>query len=244
MRVLETTSLSKTFDTATVLDGIDLSVDEGEFLTVMGKSGSGKSTLLYALSGMDEPSGGTVRLAGRDLAGLSADELADLRLTTMGFVFQHNHLLDSLSIEDNICLPGFSVPGADAAAVRARARELMEKVGIAEVADHGVGEVSGGQLQRAAVCRALINSPRILLADEPTGALNSRASAEVIAILRGAVNEGMTILLVTHDPSVAAASDRVIFLADGRIGGELDLRGVAEPERRDAALAWLLELGF
>lgn len=232
----------------TVLDGIDLTVARGEFVAVMGQSGSGKSTLLYNVSGMDTPTSGGVLLDGADIAGLTGDELADIRLRRMGFVFQHNHLLKNLTIRDNILLPGYKAGAMDREALLARAEQLMTQMGIADVADHAIQRVSGGQLQRAAVCRALINDPVMLFADEPTGALNSRASAEVIDIFNQVNADGATILMVTHDPRIASRTDRIVYLKDGRVADELTLGTYSDPatarDREETALQWLIDRGF
>lgn len=251
MQQLVVKELTKTFTgpagDVTVLDGIDLVVEEGEFVAVMGQSGSGKSTLLYNVSGMDAPTGGAVWLDGENLAAMSSDELADMRLRRMGFVFQHNYLLKNLTIRDNILLPGYKAGTLGEEALLARADELMQRMGIAEVGDHAIQRVSGGQLQRAAVCRALINDPAMLFADEPTGALNSRASAEVIGILNQVNVDGATILMVTHDPKLAARTDRIVYLKDGQVADELVMGKYADTEsraREESALQWLIRKGF
>ncbi|MFV0375343.1 ABC transporter ATP-binding protein [Microbacterium sp.] len=230
-----------------VLDGIDLTVREGEFLVVMGASGSGKSTLLYSISGMDRPSSGSVFLDGRDLTTLNDAEMSRTRLTRMGFVFQQAYLLANLSIRDNILLPALkAAPDARDEAV-ARVQALMERFEIAHVADHGITQVSGGQLQRASICRALACEPAILFADEPTGALNSSMSAEVMDALTGVHRDGTTIVMVTHDPACAARGDRVVYLRDGRIVAE-NTPGPWTREnadrREDDLLAWLRNQGF
>ncbi|CAL9442582.1 putative ABC transporter ATP-binding protein YknY [Nocardiopsis dassonvillei] len=234
-----------------VLDGIDLSVGEGEFLAVMGASGSGKSTLLYSVSGMDRPTGGSVLLEGRDLTSLSDGEMSRVRLTRMGFVFQQAYFLENLNIRDNILLPALkAVPRGDRAgrnAAVARVDALMERFGIAHVRRHGITEVSGGQLQRASICRALACEPSVLFADEPTGALNSSMSAEVMDALTGVHREGATLVMVTHDPACAARADRVVYLRDGVVVDSRTLgpwsTGKAR-QRTDDLLAWLRGLGF
>ena len=230
-----------------VLDGIDLEVRRGEFLAVMGASGSGKSTLLYSISGMDRPTAGTVHLDGRDLTSLDDDAMAKVRLTEMGFIFQQAYFLANLNIRDNILLPALKAGPRGAAAAQARVDALMERFDIAHVADHGITQVSGGQLQRASICRALACEPAILFADEPTGALNSSMTEEVMDALTGVHADGATLVMVTHDPGCAARADRVIYLRDGRV---VDARALGAwsretaQQREDDLLAWLRALGF
>ncbi len=248
---LESRDLAKTFHTTeppiTVIDGVDLTVHDGEFLVIMGASGSGKSTLLYALSGMDRPSGGSVHLEGRDLTSLTDAEMSQVRLTKMGFVFQQAYFLANLTIRDNILLPALKAAPKHRAAVVARVDALLERFGIAHIADHGITQVSGGQLQRASICRALAAEPTILFADEPTGALNSSMTAEVMDALTDVHRDGTTLVMVTHDPACAARADRVIYLRDGRLVDSREL-GAWSPElaaeREDDLLTWLRGLGF
>ena len=234
-----------------VLNGIDLDVEQGEFLAVMGASGSGKSTLLYNLSGMDRPTGGDVRLEGQDLTALDDAQMSRIRLTRMGFVFQQAYFLENLNIRDNILLPALkAVPRRDRAgrdAATARVDALMERFKIAHVRRHGITEVSGGQLQRASICRALACEPSVLFADEPTGALNSSMSAEVMDTLTGVHREGTTLVMVTHAPDCAARADRVVYLRDGTV---VDSRRLGPwsadtaRQREDDLLGWLRGLGF
>lgn len=249
---LESQALSKTFystDPPTeVLRGIDLTVRAGEFLAVMGASGSGKSTLLYSISGMDRPTSGNVELEGRELTSLSDAEMSNVRLTRMGFVFQQPHFLSNLDVRDNILLPALKgVTKKQRAAAIARVDALMERFGIAPVAGHGITQVSGGQLQRASMCRALAGEPSVLFADEPTGALNSSMSDEVMDALTDVHRDGTTIVMVTHDPGVAARGDRVIYLRDGALVDANEM-GTWQPDaaqqREDELLAWLRSLGF
>lgn len=242
--VLDARGLTRAFDGTTVLHGVDLQVHEGELVCVMGPSGSGKSTLLYTVSGMDAMTSGSVRVAGQDLGSLGQKELARLRLTTVGFVFQHVHLLKNLCLLDNVVLPAYLAGLAPRAELNRRALRLMERMGVAELAHRDVSEASGGQLQRIGICRALINEPRIVLGDEPTGALDSTAAAEVLDILAEINAEGTTVVLVTHDPSVAARADRVLLMVDGRIVADRRQgRSVpADLERRRADVtAWLAD---
>jgi putative ABC transport system ATP-binding protein len=244
--VLDAHGLTKTFDGHTVLQGLDLQVREGEFVAVMGPSGSGKSTLLYNVSGMDEMTAGTVTFAGQDLSGMDQKQLARLRLTTMGFIFQHVYLLKNLCLLDNVVLPAYLAGLAPRDELNARALALMARVGVADLADRDVAEASGGQLQRVGICRALINRPTILLGDEPTGSLDSNAASEIMDILGELNAEGTTIMLVTHDTKVAARTDRVLYMVDGRIVGDRHqgrYSGTGLTERHAALTDWLLSQG-
>jgi putative ABC transport system ATP-binding protein len=227
---LTATAVHKTFGEAdaetTVLRGIDIDIERGDFVAIMGPSGSGKSTLLYCLSGMDPVTDGTVTLHDGDadaveVTALRQKDLAELRLTRMGFVFQQVHLLRNLTILDNVVLPGFTASPGEREAVVARARELLDLVGIGELADREITQASGGQLQRAAIARALINSPDLVFGDEPTGALNAAMAAEIMDLLVQVNREGRTVVLVTHDANVAARAKRVVVLRDGLIDGDL-----------------------
>lgn len=250
--VMEVKNLWKTFKNDavenTVLKNISFNIAAGEFIAIMGQSGSGKSTLLYNISGMDTMTSGNVLIDGVDLSGKSQNELADLRLSTMGFIFQNNYLLKNLNLADNICLPGFKAKTTSDDAVREKADQLMKKLEIHGVRHHSIHQVSGGQLQRAAVCRALINNPKIIFADEPTGALNSKSSLEVLGILNQLNQESVTILAVTHDPRVASATERIIYLRDGEIEAELKLGKFTDPttqrQREEKTLSWLVARGF
>lgn len=249
--MLEARDLTKTYystDPPTrVVDGIDLVVHRGEFLVVMGASGSGKSTLLYSVSGMDRPTGGNVLLEGRDLTSLDDREMSRVRLTRMGFVFQQAYFLENLNVRDNILLPALKAAPREKEAAVARVDALLERFGIAHVGRHGITQVSGGQLQRASICRALACEPSVLFADEPTGALNSSMTLEVMDALTDVHEEGSTLVMVTHDPACAARADRVVYLRDGRLVDTRELgkwsRERAE-QREDALLAWLRGLGF
>ncbi len=204
-----------------VLDGVSIAIEPGEFVAIMGPSGSGKSTLLYALSGMDTIDSGKVCFDGMELPGLSEDALADLRRTRMGFVFQQPTLLKNLNILDNILLPSLRDRRASAAKLREKALGLMRKAGIAELAHRDVTQASGGQLQRAGICRALMSDPKILFGDEPTGALNSKVAQEIMDLFAEINAGGTAVMLVTHDPQVAARAERVLFMHDGRIADEM-----------------------
>ena len=232
-----------------VLRNVNLSVNEGEMVAIMGPSGSGKSTLLYSVSGMDTPTGGTVTFNGKDITSLSEQEMADIRLDEMGFIFQQMYMMKNLTIMDNILLPAIQSKreGISKEEKQKRADELMRKLGIIEVADNDINEVSGGQLQRACICRAMINNPKIIFADEPTGALNRTSSTEVIDELVRLNEEGTTVLMVTHDAKVAARCTRILFIADGNIQGEYDNsnpEGKSQKERERALNNWLMDQGW
>ena len=205
----------------TVLNGVSVEVERGEFVAVMGPSGSGKTTLMYALSGMDDIDGGSVHFDGVQLNGLREKELADLRRQKMGFVFQQPTLLKNLNLLDNIVLPSLRDRRRDGPMLAARAGELMEKMGIGELARRGTAQVSGGQLQRAGICRALMGRPDVIFGDEPTGALNSKAAGEIMDILADVHKGGTAVVLVTHDAKVAARAQRVLFMQDGAIVRQL-----------------------
>ena len=206
------------------LDGIDIEIEKGEFVAVMGPSGSGKSTLLFALSGTDDITSGAVKFDGIELPGLRENELADIRRKRMGFIFQQPTMLKNLNLLDNIILPALPENRRKLSGVTRKAESLMEKTGISGLEKRDVTEVSGGQLQRAGICRALINEPEILFADEPTGALNSKSADEIMSLLADINKEGTAILLVTHDAKVAARADRVLFTKDGAIVSDLILQ--------------------
>ena len=227
--VLRAQHLSKSYHSP-VLRDLDLDVEQGQFVAIMGPSGSGKSTLLHCLSGMDQPDTGSVLLGGQEITSLSEKELAALRLTRFGFVFQQAHLMTTLCLLDNIVLPGFLAGLRPRPEITARGEELMESMGIADLAASGVTEVSGGQLQRAGICRALINDPGIVFADEPTGALNSTTALQILDLLGQVHASGTTLVMVTHDAQVAARADRVLVLVDGRIEEDLALGRYREAE--------------
>jgi ABC-type lipoprotein export system ATPase subunit len=200
-----------------VLRGVNLEVTRGDFLALRGASGAGKSTLLHLLGGLDVPDAGEISFAGKNLAKFSAAKLAAFRNFKVGFVFQAYHLLPELTALENVCLPAriARVSVADAAK---RGRELLARVGLGERVEHRPNELSGGEQQRVAIARALINSPELLLADEPTGNLDSKTGGEIIELLKGLrVEKNTTLIIATHDARVAAHAERVIELADGRV---------------------------
>ena len=198
-----------------VLDGADLSVEAGEIVAVLGRSGSGKSTLLHLLGGLDRPDAGTVELAGEPVTGAGERRLSALRRRHVGFVFQFFHLLPELSGESNVLLAA-RVRGADPGAA-ARGHALVDRLGLRDVAASFPHQLSGGEQQRFAIARALVNDPSLLLADEPTGNLDVEAGAGVLALLRELASEGRAVVVVTHEASAAAIADRVLRLADGRL---------------------------
>jgi putative ABC transport system ATP-binding protein len=210
---------TKRYDAAgpPALDGVTAGVAAGESVAVMGPSGSGKSTLLNLVAGLDRPTGGTVEVAGVNLTRLSERRLALFRRAHIGIIFQFFHLLDDLTVRDNVLLPA-QLAGARPRAARARAGELLEVLGIAEKASAYPARLSGGQRQRVAIARALVNRPALLLADEPTGAVDARTGAQVSELLRDLARRGQTLLLVTHDPALAGrCASRVVGLHDGRL---------------------------
>jgi len=215
--MIKVEQISKSFKDIQVLQDISFEIIEGDFVAVMGPSGSGKSTLLYSISGMDSISSGGVLFGGTNISAMKETELSAFRLNNMGFVFQNAQMLKNLSIFDNIILPGLIAQKETAHDIRTRGSELMKRMGIDGLEKRDIREVSGGQLQRASICRAMINHPDILFLDEPTGALNSEAADQVLALLKELNREGMTIMTVTHDPRVASQAKKIIYIRDGRI---------------------------
>lgn len=252
--IIEARKLNKAYsigknNSQRVLRDVDLDISQGEFVSVMGPSGSGKSTLLYNISGMDKMTCGSVKFCGKELSEMSEDGLSTLRLKMMGFIFQQSSLLKSLSIFDNIILSAFKAKTDSRQKINERAIHLMEQTGILELRDNDITQASGGQLQRVAICRALINNPQIVFGDEPTGALNSKAAAKVMDILAEINQTSTTILLVTHDMKVAAKTERVLFMSDGIITGEKRFgkysKGKADVKNRENELSsWLMQMGF
>ena len=218
---LSARGLSKTYAmgkrTLEVLRGVDLTVARGEFLALRGASGAGKSTLLHLIGGLDSPNAGEIFFNDRNLAKFSEGELTQFRNRRVGFVFQAYHLLPELTALENVCLPA-RVARISSAQTERRGRELLARVGLAERTEHKPSELSGGEQQRVAIARALINEPELLLADEPTGNLDSQTGGEIIELLKSLrVEKQMTLIIATHDAKVAAHAQRVIELADGRI---------------------------
>jgi putative ABC transport system ATP-binding protein len=203
--------------------GITLDIKKGEFLSVMGPSGSGKSTLLNLIGGLDRPTSGGIFIDDRPLHGISDDELTLIRRRRVGFIFQFFNLLPVLTAAENVGLP-LLLEGIPFSRVRPKAAELLRKVGLAGRVEHRPDQLSGGEMQRVAIARALISGPAVLLADEPTGNLDSRTSADILALLRGLHDEGQTIVMVTHDPKAASRGTRVITLKDGSIAEDTATR--------------------
>lgn len=232
---------------ANILKDISFEIRAGEMVAVMGPSGSGKSTLLYNVSGMDEPDAGEVMLGDTVITGLSEDEKAELRLKRMGFVFQQMNVLDNLNIIDNIVLPAVHADRKRKKEYYERAMALMEGFHIGDLAGRKVNEVSGGQLQRACICRSMILEPEIIFADEPTGALNQTAATEVIESFLKINRDGTTILMVTHDSRIASMCERILFMLDGEIKGELKLGKTTQKdsrEREQKTVRWLDKMGW
>lgn len=202
--------------TRLVLDGIDLEVAAGELVAVLGRSGSGKSTLLHLLGGLDRPNAGSITLSGEPLTGVTDRVLTRIRLRYVGFVFQSFALVEELSGEDNVLLPT-RLPGAPGGG-RRRAQRLIDELGVRAVAARAPHELSGGEQQRFAIARALVNDPALVLADEPTGNLDTSTAADVFGLLRALTDQGRAVIVVTHESDAAAAADRVLHLVDGRLG--------------------------
>lgn len=230
-----------------VLSHVDLDLYEGDFTVVMGASGSGKSTLLYALSGMDRATAGEVFYDGRDIVRLKEKELARLRYTDFGFIFQQMHLVSNLTLFENVAVPGYLNKRRSASEVRKRTDELLEQMSVSHIKDHLPTQVSGGEQQRCAVARAVINSPRVLFADEPTGALNRKNTTDVLNLLTQLNQEGQSVLMVTHDLKAALRANRILYIGDGKILGELPLppyRAEEERSRETQVSAWLTSLAW
>jgi putative ABC transport system ATP-binding protein len=231
--VISANALSKTYQSngaaVWALRDVDLEIPPGEFVAVMGPSGCGKSTLLHLLGGLDRPTGGEIRLDGRRIDALSESQLAVLRRKQIGFVFQFFNLIGNLSAADNIELPAL-LAGMKSAEAHGRAKELLQTLGMDGKENAVPARLSGGEQQRVALARALVNRPALLLADEPTGNLDTQNTREVLRLLKQSHREGQSILMVTHDPRVASAADRVLYMSDGRIVDESRPAGSGEPQ--------------
>ena len=224
MNILEVKDLCKTYIVNkrqnNVLKNVNFKIGEGEMVAVMGPSGSGKSTLLYAVSGMDSLTAGEVNFCGKNIAGMGERELADLRLDEMGFIFQQMYMLKNLTILDNIILPATQSkkqrePRRETAR---RGQDFMRRLGIIDIADNDINEVSGGQLQRACICRSMMNNPKMIFADEPTGALDYNTGKAVLKLLQDTCrNKGKTVIIITHNQALTAMADRIITVKSGTV---------------------------
>lgn len=248
--ILSTSKLCKTFSNGGlqqhVLKNLDIKIYEGDFTVIMGSSGAGKSTLLYALSGMDKPTLGSIRFFGQEIAKLSNDKLAVFRRKNCGFVFQQMFLLDNMSILDNILAAGLLVSN-DRKAITAKAKELLTQVGLTEMIWRKFpAQLSGGENQRAAIVRALINQPKAVFADEPTGALNSASGTAVLDVLTDFNAQGQSVIMVTHDLKSARRGNRILYIHDGVINGicELGKYVSGDRERHEKLKAFLAEMGW
>lgn len=243
--ILKVQHLSKEFDNVSgrnaILNDIDFELMEGDFVAIMGPSGSGKSTFLNMISGMDRPTTGEVYFFNKSITKLNDKQMASFRLEKVGFVYQRSALLDTLCLFDNVVLPAYTLKKEKRNTINNRAKFLMEKMGIENKASDTVSHLSGGQLQRGCICRAMINKPEILFADEPTGALNSQASEQVMASFESIHADGTTILLVTHDPRIAAYASKVVYLSDGKITKELRFDADINADKRNRLVSeWII----
>ncbi|MDE7360331.1 MAG: ABC transporter ATP-binding protein [Oscillospiraceae bacterium] len=228
-----------------ILSHVDFDLYEGDFTVIMGASGSGKSTLLYALSGMDRATAGEVIYNGKDIVKMKENELARLRYTDFGFIFQQMHLVSNLTLFENVAVSGYLNKSKPAAEVRKRADKLLEQMSVSHIKDHLPTQVSGGEQQRCAVARAVINSPKVLFADEPTGALNRKNTTDVLDLLTELNSDGQSVLMVTHDMRAALRANRILYIGDGKIIGELSLPPYSpneEKSRETQVNAWLTSL--
>lgn len=248
--ILQAKDLCKTFSNESVqqhvLRNLNLTINEGDYTVIMGNSGSGKSTLLYSLSGIDRPTLGTISYQGEDITGYSNDKLAVFRRKNCGFVFQQNFLNDTMSVMDNIIVCGLLV-SKDKKKIAARAKELVEKMGLSQdILKKFPTQLSGGEQQRIAMIRAIINTPAILFADEPTGALNSQSAEQVLNVLTELNRGGQSIVMVTHDMKTARRGNRILYLKDGVIIDELKLGTYVknDKERHEKLRAFLTEMGW
>lgn len=232
-----------------ILKDVDLSIEEGEFISVMGPSGSGKSTLLYNVSGMDRVTSGSVKFKGNEISKLKEEKLAKVRMNNMGFIFQDINLLKNLSVIDNVMFPALVSKKSDKNTISEKAKKLLKMTGIEKLADNNITQASGGQLQRAGICRALINDPDIIFGDEPTGALDTKSTSEIMSILADINEKGTTVMIVTHDIKVAAKTERVLYMVDGKIATEKKLpkynaSNNDSKEREETIMRWLVKNGF
>lgn len=248
--ILKAKDLCKTFSNESVqqhvLKNLNLEIEQGDFTVIMGNSGSGKSTLLYALSGMDRPTLGSILYQNEEITGYSNDKLAVFRRNNCGFVFQQNYLNDTMSVLDNIMVSGL-LKSRDKKAIAQRAKKLLLQVGLSEQSFHKFPtQLSGGEQQRVAIVRGIINSPKILFADEPTGALNSANTENVLNVLSALHEQGQTIIMVTHDMRSARRGNKIKYLQDGIITGELELGKyvTGDAGRHEKLRRFLKEMGW
>lgn len=228
-----------------ILSHVDIEIYEGDFTVVMGASGSGKSTLLYALSGMDKATSGKVFYKGEDIVGLKEKKISELRKREFGFIFQQMHLVSNLSLFENIAVPGYLSGKGSNSEVKARVNKLMEQMNISHIASHLPSQVSGGEQQRCAIARAVVNEPALIFADEPTGALNRRNTKDVLDLLTELNTKGQSILMVTHDLHAALRATRLLYLEDGKIIGELTLPAYTSEDEKSREVqvnSWLTSM--
>ena len=250
-KILSGKNIVKTYsreqETANALNDVNIEIYSGEFVAVMGPSGCGKSTLLFALSGTDGIDSGQIEFDGQALTGLNENALADIRRTKMGFVFQQPTMLKNLNILDNIILSSVQEEKKNREKMIHKAKNLLKDMGLSGLENRDITEVSGGQLQRAGICRALMHEPMILFADEPTGALNSKSSEEIMDLFSAINKKGTAILLVTHDAKVASRAKSVLFMKDGRIEAQLSLgttEGSSDKRRVDQIVSRMKDFGI
>lgn len=228
-----------------VLNNVNLDIYKGDFTVIMGSSGAGKSTLLYALSGMDKISSGKILLDGKDISKYTEKQMSELRTEKFGFVFQQAHLVSNLTLLENVLVAGFLNKKLTSKQVRKKAEEILEGMNITDSKNRLPVHSSGGEMQRAAIARSIINNPQILFADEPTGALNKNNSQEVLNLLTALNNENQSILMVTHDVKAAIRGNRILYLEDGKIIGEKKLakyENSLEKQREEEVTKWLSSL--
>lgn len=246
-KILEANNLIKKYKDENILNGVMLDIYQGEFLVIMGSSGSGKTTLLNCLSGMDKITSGRVSIQGENFESLTDKQASNFRASKVGFVFQEMNLIDNLSVEENILLPSFLKKNRNEVETRNKLSNLLSIIDLKHRRNSTPSELSGGQKQRVAIARALINNPAIIFADEPTGALNSKNSENILNLLSDTNFNGQTIVLVTHDLKTSLRADRILYLKDGNIFGELQLEKFSkdkELERERVVSDWLQGMGW
>lgn len=246
-KILEANNLIKKYKDENILNGVMLDIYQGEFLVIMGSSGSGKTTLLNCLSGMDKITSGRVSIQGENFESLTDKQASNFRASKVGFVFQEMNLIDNLSVEENILLPSFLKKNRNEVETRNKLSNLLSIIDLKHRRNSTPNELSGGQKQRVAIARALINNPAIIFADEPTGALNSKNSENILDLLSDTNFNGQTIVMVTHDLKTSLRADRILYLKDGNIFGELQLEKFSkekELERERVVSDWLQGMGW